>query len=227
MNGVHRSLLWGALAASIVCWGCLAFAEQSETTEPANTDEILLKDVWASNMPGTRDVRELEPEVPKGLSNEELIRRSQVVSISRTLARMGAGSHKSKYMMPGFIVEGTGSEALKNSHCILVGKEKRKECLSGQISLVFYSGLSGRYVHLDKVSRKGNDITIDYHLVAHSSMEMTTHFALIPMELPVGGYRVTIKRGPVETADALASKRPLSSGQVRKTICESYDFFIE
>jgi hypothetical protein len=62
---------------------------------------------------------------------------------------------------------------------------------AGDITLVFYSRLSGSYVHLRRVIRDGNVITLQYRFVAHGSREITTHFALVQLgKLPAGKYEV-------------------------------------
>jgi len=192
--------------------------------------EVPLDHIWELNIPGTIDIRELEPKFPKGLSNAELTRRSQVFRLLRSLNRIGGAFHRERQMGPGFTVVGTGADALNQAHRVLVEKEVRIESFpeGSPVSIVFYTGLSSRYVRLDIIRRTGNDIVINYHLVSHSSMELTTHCALIPLGvLPKGRYRASFLRGPPTTADSLASEKALSAGQVRRIVCDSYSFIVE
>ena len=85
--------------------------------EPAKkTDKIALSDIWAYEVPGTKDVRKLEPDLPKGLPNEELIRRSSVVQMHKLLLNP---PQKGKSAGSAFVVNGTGKEALKQAVQVL------------------------------------------------------------------------------------------------------------
>jgi hypothetical protein len=175
--------------------------------------EIQLKEVWALEMPGTRDITELEP-APVGMRYGPLTdeiryalgsKRHHDRSRNRKLTgyRDTAFGPQPVYSFPplkpvgeGFAV--AGDDPLREAHAVLFKDATRSDLLTGPVTLVFYSMLAGSYVYLDKIEREGFTITLTYHLQGHMELESTSHFALVPMgRLQPGKYAVRIQRkGP-------------------------------
>lgn len=150
--------------------------------------EIPLDQIWAYKMPGTRDLREL----PAARADERLI-----ASIRRSLEP----KLDHKQAERGFAVLGTGDEALRHAHDVLVsGDDATVRFPAGkELSAIFFTYQSPFYVHLATVERTGFAIKISYRFVPHESGETTEHVALIPLgELPPGRYRVSVKSAPME-----------------------------
>ena len=191
-----------AFAFIVSCAAALAEAQ----VEQPNAKAISLDQIWAFKMPGTRDVRELEPKPDtKSMTTmdqvEDYFRGSSVHQILRVLSNRP--TKKSYYPAgPVFAVAGTGKEALKNAQAVFATLESKypdpRLAADTEVSLVFYSYSTGRYVQLVSVEQAARTITINYRLVQHMSCDMSTHFALIPVgELPAGRVQVKVSELPM------------------------------
>lgn len=166
---------------------------------------IPLDSIWGFKLPGTRDVRELEPKPDiksmKTLDQvEQYYRSSDVHQILNVLNHRppDKSTHRAG---PVFAVCGTGEEALKNARKAFTSQDSTypdpRLNPGDQASLVFYSYPAGRYVELVSVQKSNQIITIDFRFVQHSSCDMSTHFALIPIgPLPRGHFRVRLNELP-------------------------------
>lgn len=189
----RRSLivLWIVAASSLALLACRGEEGESDpaSESPATTDlsakesdsetiTIPLDQIWAYDMPGTRDIAELESN-----GNPHMEHGPVVLEIRRSLGVVPKG-HLAKV---GFAVVGEGMDALREAHAVFTEKRKPSQTLStgSNISIVFFSHQSNPYVHLDKVERKDNTVDIYYHFVPHETMDTSEHLALIPL----GGYR--------------------------------------
>jgi hypothetical protein len=138
----------------------------------ATSRTIPLDQVWAYKMPGTKSVRELEPKVIlKELSVAEMIRVSRVHRIYNSL--------KGKHAGPAFVVEGTGTAALKNAEAVFLGADPPAKLKPNvDLTLVFYTVLGGE-VAITLVDHKDDRIVITYHFTPEAGM--WADFALIPL----------------------------------------------
>jgi hypothetical protein len=208
-----------------------AVQAEAANSQP-NAVTIPLNRIWAYEMPGTRDVRELEPDKfgPKVHKLDSAERRKrydesftyQIVSHLR----------RAKYdqpAAPGFAVSGSGAHALRLAHAVLVGGQNRKRRFpaGSETSLVFSSKLFDYYVHLHKVQRQGATITIKYFVVPHRG-NGTAHFALIPLGiLPAGQWQVVIRRSPLpERLKTTVAPAP-GPGVDASIVCRPFNFTIE
>ncbi|MBA3481289.1 MAG: hypothetical protein H0T51_05685 [Pirellulales bacterium] len=176
--------------------------------------EIPLKSIWALDMPGTKDVHELDPYDG---DNPTVI--GKIIRVFFTKHDEDTPPEKC------FVVQGEGKEALKNAADVLICNEPRLKGVkaSHAASLVFYSYPAPGYVVLDSVIRTGNQITINYQVVVHQSSNVTSHFALIPLHnLPLG--KITVK--PVQVP-AKESRVPLPDPkQSEQAVCDSCSFVV-
>lgn len=192
----------------------------------ANTQSkpIPLDQIWGYNLPGTRDIRQLEPaRATANLPAREAIRRSPVLQIYRAL---GQRPKRGETAGPAFVVEGRGHEALKNAHAVFTDKEQPRRIFppSTDLSLVFYAYIGGRYVRIESIEKSANQITVNYQFVSHSTADSTVHFALIPLgDLPEGVIRVKIKQLP--STDERGQIVPMRDG--RHIVCDSFSFAIQ
>ena len=185
----------------------------SQESEPK---VIPLKEIWAYNMPGTLNVQKMDPDQPGGLFEE--IRRS-----------LWAFPSKDKDARKGFAVSGTGLEALRQVHAVLVEEQDPEQTFpaNSDISVAFFSYQDSRYVHLHRVERQGNVVNIRYRFVPHETEEATTHFALIPLgKLSSGEYRVNVIQSPLEQKYVEQGFRSLSDTIARRIVCNSFSFSI-
>ena len=190
-------------------------AEQSE-----DVVKIPLNTIWAANMPGTRDVYELE----KGTGS-----RSHPAPLSDAIAGALKFIRQGQTTAKGFAVVGTGKEALRNAHTVLAKKQQPRQSFStkANISLVFFSHSFGQYVHLDSVERREKTAKIAYRFGPHETKQLTAHYALIPLgKLPVGNYRVEIVRLPLEQKYVDQGFKPVDSQWNNRVVCQPFSFEI-
>lgn len=197
----------------------LAFAVAFSLASSAIADDkpvkIPLKEIWALNMPGTKNIREL-----KGQQSDD----SLVIQLERLLH-----SKQIKARRKGFAVPGTGLAALNRAYAGLFEKQTTHESLAAknEVSLVFFSRPSSDYVHLQSVERQGDQITIKYVFVPHKTRELSAHFALIPMgKLPAGKWRVDVVKSPMAQKYLNAGFNPVDDNVARGIVCAPFTFEI-
>src|SRR5689334_3455301 len=194
----------------------------------ADSDTIPLSRIWAWNMPGTIDIRKVEPALLEKVSSEEQQRRASRSLISQTLRPLT--KFPAAQSEPGFATKGIGIDALKNAHAVLASKEKPNKTFSPHdaVSLVFFSRLFGEYVHIKEIKRVANRVEIRYQFVPHIDTEETVNFALIPLgKLPPGKVDVDVVRLPQDKKFDLLSITPVSKEMESRVVCKSFQFVVE
>ncbi len=184
-----------------------------------NDRTIPLNEIWALQMPGTRPMNVTMRGDPSDYESPE---GPLVAEILETLAY---DPHKHPTADSGFAVSGTGMEALRETHAVLVqGKPRKKSFqVSEPISLVFFSYSFGSYVHLVGAEQRDNVIQLLYRLVPHRTKEMTAHLALVPVpKLVNGSIPVEIKPQIVQNTFGLDWAK-----WIPQIVCESFVFKIE
>ncbi len=188
----------------------------------AEPREIPLKDIWAYRMPGTRDIGKLEKDRPPRQEHGRL-----VGNIRRAL---GTTLEKGKVAGSAFLVPGTGIDALREAHAVLVEKRKPrvKFAQDGDVSIVFFSRSFGAYVELDNVRRQGNVVDIRYRFRNHSSADMTEHIAIIPLtSLTAGKYRINVIQLPVDKDSPKYEFAFFEPEIADKVVSSSFSFSVE
>lgn len=230
-------LVWFALSLAVCSNGEDTTADANNSKERATeervvgdkeTIEIPLSEIWALEMPGTRDVRELEPEAlkvkDKTLPLEErfkLLKKTLTWQISQSLPP------SSKKAGPGFVVSRPRPELLEAVRDVLMGETKRTDSFpaGSDITAVFFSS-SGLIIHIYHVERRANVVEIQYRFVPHEEDYMSEHFALIPLgKLPSGLYQVKVVLGPLEQkfVDAGFEQNPSAA----KNVSRSFKFEVQ
>ena len=178
-----------------------------------NRDTIPLDAIWALKMPGTRNIRELDP--PKNIKHKTVINRIHLALFIKTTDEKPAG--------PCFLVTGEGKEALQKASKVIVDKEvpAKTHPTGKELTLFFYSNAAPGYVHIHSVERSESRITVNYQVVIHQMSNATVHFALIPLgHLPAGKFTVDIKEMEPPT--------PYSNqALVDRAVCDPCSFIIE
>jgi hypothetical protein len=175
--------------------------------------KIPLDQIWANNMPGTRNIVDLDIE-------------SWFVSHIREALGF---PQKDKDAKPAFAVLGTGLDALRAAHEVLVNKKKPRETFpaGNEVSLVFFAHETQPYVHLHKVERQGNNVNIHFRFVPHEEEVTERYIALIPLgKLSLGKYRVNIIRSPMPQNYIDLGFRPMSDEVARRIVCRSFSFSV-
>jgi hypothetical protein len=194
--------------------------------------QIPLNQVWAHEMPGTRDVRELEPDVfGEGaikLSRQQRARREKNSLLNR-IGSLIPFARDSVVTRPGFAVSSTGLEALQNAEAKLAKDANPGRTFSTHenVSIFFFSYSFGAYVHLQHIERRGKLIEISYRFVPHETKQMTAHFAIIQLgTLPGGQYRVNMVRLPLEQKYVDQGWTPVDSKWDSWVVCQPFGFTV-
>jgi hypothetical protein len=190
---------------------------------------------------GRKDARHsgLEPELEakqwEALSDQQRIEaRKQAVwepIVESLLAKSAAVRRKSEEAGPGFAVAGSGLEALRNVHAILVKGDERLQVFSTNqaISILFFSHTaSGNRVHVRHVERTNREIMIQFRLMPYFEKNLSLSLALIPIgKLPAGEYRVEMVQLPVERKYVEMGIKPLDKNWAKMFVCKSFSFSVK
>lgn len=191
------------------------FVGPQPTDQGSNQEggEIYLDEIWGCNMPRTLDFRKLDG----ALFGE----------IGRAIWTFSSTDHDTR---AGFAVRGSGVEALRHVHSVLVENKRPQRTFStdSKVSVFFFSPYEfNSFIHLHRVERKGKIINIRYRFAPNETEENPKHFALIPLgKLPPGEYRVNMIQSPMEHAYAAIGVQPISNEDARRSVCESFSFSI-
>jgi hypothetical protein len=226
----------------IALFATLLLLPKMASSEPVASEtarRIPLDTIYAYDMPGTLDVLQLEPKQKPNLSNEEFIQSS---SIQQILNRFSFRNwpKDGRQAEPAIIVEGIGKQALENAAKKLKEmsgverRDARQLTANRDYSVLFFSYMSPRFVHLISVDQTKNEkpqgmieteIKIKYRFVSHMTDQMTTHFALVPIEsLQPGVVRIVVEQLPPVDADG---KPDTPFPNARKYVCESTSFRVK
>jgi len=184
--------------------------EPIHSTWPVQSETIPINSIYGWQVPGTIEFKDTKAI--------DRIRQADV-----------RGQEKSPKPKMGFAVSGTGMEALRRAHDVIVqGKSPKEQFPSdSELNAVFYSGTSGTYVHLVGITRSGNDIQVRYRLTPHTTAQVTEHIALIPLgKLMPGKYRVNIVRAPTESKYRKLGFEELPQETADQIVCHSFSFVV-
>jgi hypothetical protein len=196
----------------------LAFAFAVLISSAVQADEIPLKEIWAYNMPGTHPLVD-------GLSPEKSPQALPLGDIRRALS----SRRDLKDAGHGFAVEGVGLDALRNAQQVMIGNEEPAKTISitDGVSIVFFSRQFGAYIHIKKVTVKGNDICIYYQFVPHVTKNLTEHFALIPVtSLEPGKVNVNMRRLPDKSWEGTEYEQ-FSNEIDQRIVCRPFSFKVK
>jgi hypothetical protein len=219
---VRFSLLYGM----IVTLSIVQIGMADDASKRTELKIIPLDQIWGYEMPGTRDIRGLEPKrATSSLSDKALIRSSLVLQIRKALQQRPRPVEKAG---PAFVVAGSPAEALRTAAALMMMKNtKEPERIfpaDTQLSLFFYSYISAYYVRLVSAEEGPNLIQIKYRAVPHSTTDSTVHFALIPLgKRSKGAVQVKIEQLPTKNEKG----ETISRQDRRDLVCDSFSFAIE
>jgi len=225
-------------ASNLAVWLVLIFfgAAGGGCSREEPSIEIPLNKIWAVEMPGTKDVRKLEP-IHFGAATRQLPQNEQTKLLISSLKfqifqAIYNRQKKGEPIGPGFTVAGKGKEALESVHGILKNGVPIPSSIStnAEATLFFYGALNGQYLQLKKVYIEKRQMILQFQLVPHMTMEMTQHFALIPLgKLPIGNYTVTIKQ--VLTEKEINNPNPMMDASYfqkkrKEWVCQDFQFAV-
>lgn len=214
------------------------FAQTPSDPENADTLRIPLDKIWGFEMPGTRDVQELEPSVfgdgINSLPKDEADKRKQDSLLYQIYS--GADLLKARSITagpaaePAFAVRGAGIEALRETNSVLVGHQLPLAQFTpeDEVTAIFFSHQADKFVHLQEVSRSGNVVTIRYQFVPHAAKNLTSHFALIPLgKLPVGEYQVEIIQSPMDSKFTATRSSDVPDDEASRIVSRPFSFRVK
>jgi hypothetical protein len=202
-----KRLLFITGLVGVVVLFVVAMAE-GQNAQP-KVQVIPLKEIWANRMPGTRNIRELDPVNPLVLEIEKAI-----------------GFPPQDEAQRGFAVEGAALEALRAAYAVFVDKKKPGDTFpaGSEVAAVFFAHDTQPYVHIQKVERQGSRINIYYRFVFHETEETTRYIALVPLgKLPNGRYRVNVIRSSMDVGSRL---QQVSDEVATRIVCQSFSFTV-
>ncbi len=198
-----------ALLAFVLCCS-ISYAEPPD--EKGKKMEIPLSEIWANNIPGTKEIGRLAKQDPR------------LTGITSAL-----GFPPKEEAKPAFAVQGKGLDALREAHAVIVDKRKSRDTFAAgsDVSVVFFAHETRSYVHLHKVERQGNNVNVSWRFVPHETEDMTRHVALISLgKLPSGKYRVNIIRSAMPQKYIDLGFRPTSDEVARRIVCGPFSFTV-
>jgi len=219
-------------ASNLVVWAVLIFIASASSGQARDEPriEIPLNKIWALDMPGTRDIRQMKPvgsdkrypvaRLPKLLD-------SWFTRIRYVLARKPPEAEAEA----GFAIGPISLRSLDlTSYVLMKGGDEppRYQSSARKTAAVFFSHPSAYRVQLEHVERRGKIIDIHYRFVPHFSSESTFHYALIPLgKLPAGEYRVQIQQLPMEQKYIDAGFKPVGPVELRRIVCKPFSFIVK
>jgi hypothetical protein len=187
--------------------------------EEAKVVQIPLSEIWALDMPGTKNVYNLDQsrmELPMSTLSTGPLQLLHLLKINEA--------------RPGFVVIGTGQEALIASHKKLPeGESPPSVFLPGkELSIVYFSHGFARRIVLNRVLRRGFDIEISCRFQPTGDEVCSSHFALIPLgTLPVGKYQVSVSdQGNDVLSQFPAEEVAALRDRMHRSVCKSFQFEI-
>jgi hypothetical protein len=180
---------------------------------------IPLSDMWAYNMPGTKNVRDLEAE-PKNAP-----RVNQILTSLMMKSELQPDTPDT-----AFVVLGNGNEALDNVYAVFVTGEKPASVFptGRELSLVFFSRSCSALVELKSVTRNSNNVEVQYAFVPRREKELSQHFSIIPLDdLPRGNITVEVLWADTNRDFARFRRKPIDKASARLIVSGSFSFTIE
>jgi len=238
MIGFRVSSMW-ALVCLTVGVGCAYAADGEKKLGKAETVVIPLDQIWARSIPGTQDIKTLEPDhfrPAEGLLAGQKQAKHFFNSLSHQIYKaIDRRAETKKPIGPGFAVAGSGREALKAAKEIMEQDQIPPQIFPAgtEISLFFFTRGLGMRFKLKEVRQSNETVTIGFQFGSYSTsdpVEMMSayRFALIPLGKPVSGDLAVnmIEQPPKNKFENI--DLPISYKQrAKKGICKSFTFTIE
>jgi hypothetical protein len=203
-NGKEAIMFFRTLCgAFLACISAVVFADSPSETIP-------LKDIWALDMPGTKNLRELDGKL--------------IDQIAAALPYLS--SNQTAKPERGFAVRGEDRQALAEAANILTQGVQSKNSFApnDHMTLVFFSHPCGQYLYIQKIERQNFTITVSYEFIPHDSKDMAAQFALIPLgTLPAGKYDVEYVPLPL---DSKFVNQGYKAAKPEYVTCKSFSFTV-
>jgi len=205
----------------------------------SSAQEIPLSEIWALNMPGTKDVyglgfAESDKRRYAGWGPTEF-REMRERSINQMMLAL-SDKLPSEKAARGFIVPWQSNSQVLKRIGELIRTAKKNEIFDidvkeypkgSDVTLIYFSYPSSYYNHIKEVERDGHKITVGYQLVPHYSGDSTVNFALIPLkDLPAGEIQVKFRQLPMDKKFYEAGFIQVNRSQQMRLVCNDFSFRI-
>jgi hypothetical protein len=182
-----------AMGIAVFIASSISAESPKEKKESAEVVTIPLAKIWATSMPGTRDIDELVKEQIK------LTKVDLWVPLAESFLDPQWWPKAGRTARSAFVVQGDDLKALREAHAVLTGKQKPKGAVSSSkdVTLVFFSQPRSVEVQLIKIQRHDKVVEIQYRIAPFTEKYTELDLALIPLgSLPPGKYEVKITPAP-------------------------------
>lgn len=222
----------------------MASTASAEEASPVTSRSIPIESIWSNGSLGKMVLRRLEPDLlvyrdtpenikkyssPEAIQKQrEKAKQSLVLRIEKALRELPLAGPKVT-PEPGFVVQGTGREALPGIVDVLVEGKKPNDKFSskGELSLVFFSHPAYPGVGIESVKIKETSINVTFFLTTHSSPTVGPTLYLIPLgKLPPGTYEVRMNRSVKEVTYNPAGFPPIPAGVESGMVCKPFEFTV-
>lgn len=222
----------------------MASTASAEETSPVTSRSIPIESIWSKGSLGKMVLRRLEPDLlvyrdtpenikkyssPEAIKQQrEKAKQSLVLQIEKALRELPLASPKVT-PGPGFVVRGTGREALPGIVDVLVEGNKPNDKFSSkdELSLIFFSHPAYPGVGIESVEIKETSINVTFFLTTHSSPTVDPTLYLIPLgKLPPGTYDVGMNRSAKEGTCNPAGFPPIAAGVENYMVCKPFEFIV-
>lgn len=145
-------------------------------------EEIDLSKVHSNGMPGTADIRDLEPEFDgRGVSDEEARQRSAYYRLGFCLSK-----HVNKSPGPIAVVPGQGRKALAQIADVYCNEQQFQLHSGNEATIGFCTGLTANDITITGIKQEGPVVTLEVEITPRSTANLSAAIALIPVTLPTG-----------------------------------------
>jgi len=201
-------------------------SEDKTLTDKSGPIAIPLGQIWALDMPGTRDLDELIPAriKPGSARQYELTDLRRALSPKQPVVKSATG------FATAILPSRESSYEIRAIRAVLQSSRRSNSVpVTEKVGIVFYSNASAYRVELEKVERSGSVINIRYRLAPYQPADLSektlVDLALIPLgKLPAGEYRVEMTRSPMEQKHLDAGHKPVSDEQASRFVCQPFSF---
>lgn len=192
---------------------------EPDLTEPsANAIDIPLASIWGSGMPGTIDIQEIN-------SDHDDVRESVLNAIRKAHSMRKIWDKAGK----GFAVAGTGKQALEQVAMIVTGRKLTRSNFSPDedINLFLFTRSGGTIVRLDRITRDGHQIRVEYHFGSRNDVGTPLTFALVPLgKLDKGRYSVEMIMKPPQPAP-MNTFQAISPNHLETVLSQNFSFSVQ
>jgi hypothetical protein len=181
--------------------------------------KIPLIDIWANDMPGTKKFDFIkcnpskDPDCPAVYSLLEAVQ----------------SGYKDKSFRPGFVVDKTDFEAMREAQRVIVDKKMPQSSFAAgtELIVVFFTTEMNDYLQLEPAQIAGKTISISFRIITNETEDGSSYLAFIPLgKLPNGEYHVNMVDRSDEQKFANAGRRLYEEERIRREICNPFSFTV-